>query len=543
MKILVCQINPTVGALDHNATQIVQGIANGKNKGADLVLFPELCLTGYPPEDFLLLPHFLQMVEEKTHFIATKTEGIAAIVGLPRKNPQARGKPLFNSAAIFSDGKLIGYQDKTLLPTYDVFDERRYFEPALERNIFSIQGFQIAVTICEDIWQPAGLLGPIYIENPLVDYRKKKIDLSVNLSASPYSLLKIEKRIHVAKKAATYLKTPLILCNQVGGNDSLIFDGYSLFCNEKGVLTQLAQGFKEDYLFIDTAKPAQNFSFKTNEIKDLHEALILGIYDYFHKLDFKKAIIGLSGGIDSAVVACLAVEALGKENVLGVAMPSRYSSKGSVLDAKILANNLKIDLKEISIEGPFQSFLELMHPHFNEKKTDVTEENLQARIRAIILMALSNKHGYIVLSCGNKSELAMGYSTLYGDLSGGLAVLSDLTKYNVYRLAHYINQEKELIPKNILIKPPSAELRPNQKDSDSLPDYKIVDQVLEDYVIKHRSPKEIAMDHKYPLELVLDLVRRIHQNEYKRRQAPPSLRVSEKAFSVGRRFPIVQRWI
>lgn len=542
MRISLCQINPTVGDLNDNKNRILAGIKKARDAKADIVVFPEMALTGYPPADFLSLSHFIKKVKEELQSIVPHTKGIAAIVGVVRESPYTTGKPLMNSACICVDGEILGFQDKTLLPTYDVFDELRYFEPARERSVWLIRGKKIAVTICEDIWQNAGCMDFTYPVDPIKDYKKEKIDCHLNLSASPFSLMKFKKRLDVLQKSALALKAPSYLCNQVGGNDSLIFEGRSLAVNVKGGLIGMAKGFQEDLATFDSQENQIIEVKETSKLEDLYQALILGLRDYFVKSGFKKAILGLSGGIDSALVACIAKEALGEENVLGVFMPSRYSSKASKEDSEALAKNLNIKYEVISIEEPFQTYLKLLHPFFEGKPADVTEENLQARIRGQILMALSNKFGLIVLSTGNKSELALGYSTLYGDLCGGIAVLSDVSKREVYELSSFINKNGPVIPEGTLTRAPSAELKENQKDSDSLPDYEIIDNILEAYVEHHKSEEEIAKMYGYPLELVMDLTTRIHRNEYKRRQSPPGLRVSEKAFSVGREFPIVQKW-
>ena len=470
MKILAAQINPTIGALTSNTEKILKAIAYGKKAGADLVLFPELALTGYPPQDLLLLPHFLEETKKLLNKIVESSENIAVILGIPRQNPDKKEKPLYNSAAIIQDKKLLGFQDKSLLPTYDVFDERRYFEPAACITLWKLKGKTIGVTICEDIWQHSALLSEVsYRKNPVDELQKEKPDLMLNLSASPFSLNKLQNRLKVCSKAASDLNCPLIYCNQIGGNDSLIFDGYSLYVSASGDLLQIGKGFDEDLMLIDleAAKKPINMHHRTDE--ELYKALVLGVRDYFQKSGFHKACLGLSGGIDSAVTACIAVEALGPQNVLGICMPSRYSSPGSIEDSKQLAENLGITIQMVSIEKPFESYLEILSPAFKGFPADVTEENLQARIRGMILMAFSNKQDYIILSTGNKSELAMGYSTLYGDMCGGLAVLSDVSKMQVYALARWINRQQEIIPQSTIDKPPSAELRPNQTDQDTLP--------------------------------------------------------------------------
>lgn len=541
MKITVAQINPIIGDILGNRQKIITAIEKAKTAQSNLVLFPELTLCGYPPDDFLLYPQFIKELEISLDLLLPHTIGIAIVVGTARKS---EGK-LFNSAAVLSEGKLLGFQDKSLLPTYDVFDERRYFQPAEHYRLFDISGKKVGITVCEDIWQHSGELKEIsYICDPVKEITKLKPDIVLNLSASPYQVNKFSTRFNVASKVAKTAGVPFVLCNQVGGNDSLIFDGYSLILNEKGELLYQLKGFEEDIFTVDVSTLKPEVFHAHDPLSDLWNALTLGLKDYFYKSGFKTACLGLSGGIDSALSAALAVEALGKDHVVGVAMPSRFSSLDSLKDAEQLASNLGIRLITIPIEAPFKSYLSLLEPFFEGKEPDTTEENLQARIRGMILMALSNKHGYLVLSTGNKSEMAMGYSTLYGDLAGGLALLSDVTKERVYQLAHHVNRlySKEIIPLSTIEKPPSAELRPNQKDSDFLPSYSVVDAVLEGYIEQNLSPEKIAEQHHFDLALVKGLIKKIHASEYKRRQAPPGLRVTEKAFTVGRRFPIVQKF-
>lgn len=543
MKLYCAQINPTIGDLQGNTAKILRAIDCAKQQACHLVLTPELAITGYPPEDLLLLPNFMHAVEEQLHRIVAASQGLSVIVGLPRRR-EGMGKPLYNSAAIISDGQLLGYQDKLLLPTYDVFRERRYFEPAEGYSVWNIAGVRVVVTICEDIWRHSEFLQTSsYLYDPIKEIATLHPELLLNLSASPFNIKKLSEREAVCRKVARTLSCPVVLCNQVGGNDSLIFDGHSLFVDAQGNLLAAARGFQEDCLLLDMEEIRQPIALEYSEIHNLYRALLLGVRDYFQKSGFKNACIALSGGIDSAVVAVIAAEALGPENVLAVNMPSRYSSEGSVLDAKKLALNLAIEMWEIPIEKPFTAYLDLLQPYFSERPSDATEENLQARTRGMIMMAISNKFGGVVLSTGNKSEMAVGYATLYGDMCGGLGVISDVTKQQVYELARWINRDREIIPASTITKPPSAELRPNQKDSDSLPDYAVLDNVLTAYVEEHLSPLEIVARHGYALELVEDVVRRIHRNEYKRRQSAPGLRVSSKAFSVGRCFPIVQRWV
>jgi NAD+ synthase (glutamine-hydrolysing) len=542
MRILAAQINPTIGDIQGNCSKILHALEEAEKQKAEIVITPELALTGYPPEDFLLKKDFIAAVEKALSSLIPKTKKVGLIVGLPRKNLARHGKRLFNSAAVLWEGKLLGYQDKMLLPTYDVFDERRYFEPGEKSLIWNFGNRKIGITICEDIWpHGGGEFAEIYAKDPIETLKGTSLELLVNLSASPYHVGKSPIRQKVASIAAIDLAIPVVLCNQVGGNDSLIFDGSSFLLNLEGKLISSAPAFEEAFTLFDTESALLTLPSKS-PWEELFAALVLGIKDYFAKSGFKKACLGLSGGIDSALVACLAVTALGKENVLGIAMPSRYSSPESVQDAEELAKHLDIPLRTISIEGPFSAFLELLAPHFKGIAPDTTEENLQARIRGMLLMAFSNKFGMIVLSCGNKSELAMGYSTLYGDLCGGLAVISDLTKQQVYGLSHWINREQEIIPESTLTKEPTAELKPNQKDSDSLPPYELLDKILVDYIEEGLSKEEILQQGNYSKELVSEIVKKIHLNEYKRRQAPPGLRVSEKAFSKGRHFPIVQKW-
>lgn len=544
MHLAIAQINTVLGDLKGNTKKIIDAIERAKKAHADLIVFPELTITGYPPEDLLLLAHFIKEVEKQLEEIIPHTANLAAIVGLPRR-AEFGEKYLFNSAAILNNGELLGYQDKILLPTYDVFDERRYFEPGKEIQLWELSGKKIAVTICEDIWQHSELIAQTsYRIDPVLEYSKLKPDLLINLSSSPFSIHKAKNRLRVCEKVAHTVQAPVVLCNQVGGNDSLIFDGYSLVFGKDGLLKKYAKGFEEDLLIVEPFDNNQkSCSFPIHETEDTYKALVLGVRDYFLKSNFHRACLGLSGGIDSALVACIAKEALGCENVLGVSMPSCYSSKEGTEDAKRLSCNLDIQFSSIPIEGPFTSYLNLLNPYFQNRTQDSTEENIQARIRGMILMAISNKLEYIVLSTGNKSELALGYATLYGDMCGGLAVISDVAKKQVYDLAHWINRDKEIIPRGILSREPSAELRPNQKDSDSLPPYEMIDNVLAAYVEEHQSCEEIVKKYHYPIALVEDLIKRIHRNEYKRRQAAPGLRITEKSFSVGRHFPIVQRWV
>lgn len=544
MKILAAQLNFTIGDFSGNTQKIISALASARDKGADIVLFPELALCGYPPEDLLLHHDFVDEVEKHLAIVARQTKGLFVAVGTVRKAPGKGQKPLGNSVAIICDGKILGYQDKILLPTYDVFDELRYFEPGDKLSLWEHKGKKIGLLVCEDIWQHSGYVGHTsYLRDPVKELAALKPDIVLNLSASPYQFNKPNVRVDVCAKAAKEIGCPVVLCCQVGGNDELIFDGYSVYVDASAQLRQLGRGFEEDEMLIDLSSAHSFCPLTYDPLEDLYRALVLGVRDYFHKSGFKKGCLGLSGGIDSALVACIAADALGKDNVLGIAMPSRYSSMGSVSDAHAVARHLGIQCLDIPIEGPFSSFLSLMEPTFRGRKSDVTEENMQARIRGMILMAISNKFGHVVLSTGNKSEMAMGYCTLYGDMCGGLSVIADVTKTQVYALSRWINREKEIIPLSTIEKPPSAELRPNQKDSDSLPDYAILDKILHAYIEDCLSIEMIAKTHHLDISLVEDVVRKVHRAEYKRRQAAPGLRVSKKAFRVGRKYPIVQRWV
>ena len=544
MRIFVAQLNPIVGDLEGNTQKILEALDRARMKDADIVLFSELTLCGYPPEDLLLHPSFIDAQEKYLQEIVHASARLMVFVGVVRRNTSKGEKPIFNSVAVISDGKLLGFEDKRLLPTYDVFDERRYFEPGTRAHVWEHKGKKIGVLICEDIWQHAGYVAYTqYARDPVLDLLPLKPDLVLNLSASPYQFQKPSIRVNVCSKCAKTLQCPVVLCCQVGGNDQLVFDGYSIYVDKEGKLRQLAKGFEEDDMIVDLDAQVNPAPFVYDPIHDLYQALVIGVRDYFHKSGFKKGCLGLSGGIDSALVACIAADALGKENVLAVAMPSRYSSSSSITDSQVLTRNVGIELQEIPIEKPFQSFLDVLDPIFQGKSPDITEENLQARIRGVILMAISNKLGHIVLSTGNKSELGMGFCTLYGDMCGGLSVISDVTKQQVYALARWINRDKEIIPQAIIDKVPSAELRPDQKDTDTLPPYEIVDKVLQGYVEEYLSPEEISRKYDVPLPVAIDLVRRIHRAEYKRRQGAPGIRVSKKAFRVGRRYPIVQGWV
>lgn len=543
MKVLVAQLNMTIGDFKGNCDKMAQAFDEARRLQCAVVLTPELAVCGYPPEDLLLHHAFIEETEEALQELITHTQGIVAIIGTARKNPHDGIKHLLNSAVVVENGKVVGIYDKWLLPTYDVFSESRYFDAGETVGIFTLKGKRVGVTICEDVWQHGGFVTETrYQRDPVEAMSKLGVDVMLNLSASPYHSAKPETRIEVCAAAAKSLQCPVILCSQVGANDQLVFDGYSVCVDADGQLRGLAKGFQEDHMVIDLERLPPVRTLEYEPMENLYSALVLGVRDYFHKHGFTKGCLGLSGGIDSALTAVIATEALGKENVLGVTMPSQYSSKGSVSDSKALAKHLGIECLEIPIKQPFTAMLDLLGPYFKGMPEDVTEENLQARLRGIVLMALSNKLGYVVLSTGNKSEMALGYATLYGDMCGGLGVISDVSKTKVYSLARWINHEREIIPRATIDKPPSAELKPDQKDSDSLPDYGIVDAVLEGYIEGHLSITEVCEKCDLSRALVQGLVRRMYAAEYKRRQGPPGIRVTKRAFSVGRRYPIVHKW-
>jgi NAD+ synthase (glutamine-hydrolysing) len=543
MKIAAAQINPTVGDIAGNVEKILQYIGRAKELGAQLVVFPELCLTGYPPRDLLERSSFIEQNNNALNDLAPKVKGIAALVGFVEKNTTGEGKPLYNAAALLDNGDIAYISFKTLLPTYDVFDETRYFEPASGSAPIKVGGQKIALTICEDIWTDA-MCGPKkYAKDPLAEMAKKKFQLIVNMSASPWSIGKDALRNDLMKAQAKLYNVPVICVNQVGGNDELIFDGNSIAVDPAGNVLAQAKPFEEDIILIDLDYGAgDQHGVKLSDADAAYRALVLGTRDYAHKCGFKKAVVGLSGGIDSALVAAIATEALGHDNVLGVSLPSMYSTDHSKTDAEKLARNLGIEYKSIPIQPVFDKYMDEFGKLFVGLPADMTEQNIQARIRGNILMAISNKMKHLLLSTGNKSEIATGYNTLYGDMCGGLAVISDVPKTMVYALAkEAANRDRELIPANTLSKPPSAELRHNQRDTDDLPDYAALDPILKLYVEEGKSPEEIvAAGHAK--EMVDRTVRLVEKSEFKRRQAPVGLRVTTKAFGTGRRFPIARKF-
>ncbi|MGD0410548.1 MAG: NAD+ synthase [Verrucomicrobiota bacterium] len=542
MKIALAQINPTIGDFAGNEAKILQAARRAEAEQLDLVLFPELTIPGYPPRDLLLKKDFIAQNLAALQRLAAASAKTAIIVGYAGENKSSPGRPATNEAALLQGGKIVAARLKTLLPTYDVFDEDRYFEPGKDNLPVAVNGHSCGLSICEDIWNDEDFWPHrLYRSNPIARLVSAGAEIILNISASPWHVGKEKLRQDMLASVARKSRRPVLLCNMAGGNDELIFDGGSMAFNAAGELIARAKSFEEDFVVVDTANSPVITPPAAADEENIYKALALGLRDYMRKCGFKSAVLGLSGGIDSALVACLAVEALGAKNVRVVSMPSQYSSQGSLEDARLLAGRLGIACDVIRIEPPFASVRRQLQPLFRGLPEDTTEENIQARLRGVILMALSNKFGSLVLTTGNKSELAAGYCTLYGDMCGGLAVISDVPKTMVYRLARWINRERELIPAACLTKPPSAELRPNQTDQDSLPPYEILDAILEQSVVETKSLAEIvAMG--YSEADARRVVHLIELNEYKRRQAAPGLKVTTKAFGVGRRIPIAQRY-
>jgi NAD+ synthase (glutamine-hydrolysing) len=559
MKIFLAQQNYHIGNFEYNTLKIIEAIRAAKKEDGDLIVFSELSVCGYPPRDFLYFNDFINKCDTAINEIKAEANGIAVLVGAPQKNPSKEGKDLFNAVYFLKDGKIEQVIHKTCLPTYDVFDENRYFESAKEWNNIQYKGKKIAVTICEDIWNLGD--NPLYTNCPMDVLVKDNPDLMINLSASPFDYTHDLDRKEIIKANVLKYRLPLLYCNAVGSQTEIVFDGSSLVYDKEANLQCQLKSFEEDiqcFTFLDNGKI--DFSYKSTEIQtedivpqlsnlqasykieSIYNALVMGIKDYFFKMGFKKAIIGSSGGIDSAVTLALAVSALGKENVTAVLMPSKYSTEHSVADAVELSKRLKNPFHIISIESINDSFLKTLEPLFSGTSFGLAEENIQSRSRGNLLMAIANKFGYILLNTSNKSELATGYGTLYGDMAGGIGVLGDCYKLQVYELAKYINRNEELIPSNILIKEPSAELRPDQKDSDSLPEYKILDQILYQYIENEMGPKEIK-NLGYDGTLVDRILKMVNMNEYKRNQFCPIIRISPKAFGVGRRMPIVGKYL
>ncbi|HZW94847.1 MAG TPA: NAD+ synthase [Candidatus Eremiobacteraceae bacterium] len=543
MKIALGQINPTVGDFSGNAALHVEFARRAQASGAGLILFPELSVCGYPPRDLVERPSFVARNRETAEQIAAATSGISVICGLVTPVESETGKSVMNSAALLQDGKIAFLQSKMLLPTYDVFDEMRNFAPAKSQTLFSFCGNRMALTICEDAWNDK-LFWPkrLYTVDPIEALIRAGGNFVLNISSSPFWIGKRELRRDMLAAIARHHKVPVALVNQVGGNDSLIFDGSSIVLNAEGKIVAQGSSFEQDLIYFDSITLTGDLHLQIDgEEASVYAGLVLGTRDYMRKCGFQKAIIGLSGGIDSALTAVIASDAVGPENVIGVGMPGPYSSPGSIDDARTLAGNLGIRFELLSINCAFEAYRKTLQNVFAGQKEDVTEENIQSRARGTMLMALSNKFGAIVLSTGNKSELGVGYCTLYGDMVGGLAVISDVPKTLVYRLSHYVNSRHPVIPQATLEKPPSAELRPGQKDSDSLPPYEILDAVLDDYVEDAHSAEQIAADRGFDIEVVRRVVRMVDRAEYKRQQAAPGIKISPKAFGYGRRFPIAAK--
>lgn len=550
MKIAIAQLNYTIGAFEENVEKIIRAIRKARQEKAALVVFSELAVCGYPPHDLLEYKHFVESCENHIRQIAAECHGIAAIVGGPSVNPYPKGKNLFNSAYFMANGAVQHIVNKTLLPTYDIFDEYRYFEQNTEFGLVTYKGHNIAIAICEDLWYRQPILtgygkDRLYSVCPMDKLAELCPDFVVNIAASPFSHMQGEIKTEILTDNAARYKLPIYYVNQVGAHTDLIFDGGSMVVNPSGIIHQM-KFFCEDFCIYDSdeviAAKAGSFVIPSQtDISLIHDALILGIQDYFGKSNLKSAIVGLSGGIDSAVTLVLAARALGTTNVRALLMPSQYSSDHSVTDAIALANNLSIRYDIIDIRDIFGQFVDSLGTVFKGLPADLTEENIQARIRGNLLMAVSNKFGNILLNTSNKSEAAVGYGTLYGDMSGGLSVLGDIYKSDVYRLAAHINSAQEIIPNNSITKPPSAELRPDQKDSDSLPEYNILDKVLFSYIEMRKSEEEIIAMGIDP-RIVNKTIRLVNQNEYKRYQTPPVLRISIKAFGPGRKMPLVAKY-
>lgn len=567
MKIALAQQNYHIGNFESNSGKIIDTIRKAKNDGVDLVVFSELCICGYPPRDFLDFNDFIEECYAAVNRVAEEADGIAVLIGSPARNPVVEGKDLFNAAFLLYDKKVQAEVHKTLLPNYDIFDEYRYFEPADKWQVIPFKGYRLAITICEDIWNMGD--NPLYRITPMEELIKQDPDIMINLSASPYNYAQDLVRNSLVRAHTIKYKMPMFYCNTVGSQTEVVFDGGSLVYDANGERVAEMKYFEEDYQVFDldqvVCKPEDGFIpeekpvyFSAREvgagddtiaymtglknIEEIHQALILGIRDYFGKMGFDKAILGASGGIDSAVTQALAVEALGLDKVRAILMPSHFSTSHSVSDAELLSKNLGNPYDILPIKNIYDTFLRELEPIFAGTPFGIAEENIQSRTRGNLLMAIANKFGYILLNTSNKSELATGYGTLYGDMAGGLGVLGDLYKMQVYALARYINREREIIPNNIIDKAPSAELRPEQKDSDSLPDYNLLDRVLFEYIEMQQGPREI-INKGYDPALVKRILKMVNNNEYKRNQFCPIIRVSFKAFGVGRRVPIVGKYL
>jgi len=541
VKIALAQINPTVGDFTGNLDKIVSAARRSVDHGARLTVFSELAVCGYPPADFLEKPSFLlrcrQAVEELA--LATRDLSTAVLAGVALPASPNAGKPAVNAAVLFDRGRVLLEQHKRLLPFYDVFDEQRYFSPAASQQVVELDGLRLAITICEDAWNDKNFWPRrLYSLDPMEELMRQNPSLHVNLSSSPFWHSKRKLRRQMLAAIARRDGVPVMICNQVGGNDSLIFDGSSFAMNGRGEIVAQAASFEEDLVIADPFVAPPIADPHDDDTEAAYRALVIGTRDYVRKCGFRKAIVGLSGGIDSALVAAIAAEALGKENVLGIGMPSPYSSVGSIQDSRRLASNLGICFEVIGISDLFKGYTSALQPLFEGRPPDITEENIQSRIRGNLLMALSNKLGALVLTTGNKSEMAVGYCTLYGDMVGALAVIGDLVKTRVFAICRWLNRDREVIPPAIIEKAPSAELRPDQKDTDSLPPYETLDPIIEAYVERYETPEHISEQYGFSLDLVKQVVRLVERSEYKRQQAAPVLKVTSKSFGMGRRFPI-----
>lgn len=544
MKISIAQLNYHIGNFDGNIRQMVEAIEQARQDGADLICFSELATTGYPPRDFLDFEDFIELSYEAVDQLKPHSDDLAIVVGSPRFNPVAEGKDLYNSALVIHQGEIVFTQHKTLLPTYDIFDEYRYFEPANRWSVFEYKGKKIAITICEDIWN-VGNANPMYTICPLDEMMADEPDFIINISASPFDYTSARRRIEVVRANVSRYKIPLFYVNHCGAQTEILFDGGSLVMNQDGVMVDEFSYFTpalRTYDLDEVRKNAENREQSKEKMELIRRGLVMGIRDYFRKLGFTRAILGLSGGLDSALTCVLAVEALGAENVRVLLMPGPYSTDHSISDARELAENLSIQYDVVPITKAYEAVVENLIPVFANQQFGLTEENIQARLRGLFLMAVSNKSGEILLNTSNKSEAAVGYGTLYGDMAGGISVIGDLYKTEVFELARHLNRHEVIIPLNTIIKPPSAELRPDQKDSDSLPEYAILDVILYQYIERSQSPEDIIALGYDPV-LVRRICRLVNINEFKRYQAAPVLRVSRKAFGMGRRMPIVGKYL
>jgi NAD+ synthase (glutamine-hydrolysing) len=540
MKILIAQLNPTIGDLVGNTENILKTIELGKKKGVDCILFPEMTICGYAPDDLLLHESFITEMEDQLDKIVRASKDIAVVVGLVRRNPSYEEKNLLNSAAVIDNGVLVGFYDKWLLPTYDVFNERRYFSRGKNIHVWNIAGKRVGIVICEDMWQNAGqqISGTSYTIDPVKELIPYKPDILFNLTASPFQSAKADVRVQVCRAAVKTLSCPVVYACQVGANGTVICDGYSLYIDKGGNICKIGKGFVEDFIEVDTEAHYSAVLFEHGIMADMQEALVLGIKDYFKKSKNRQAVVGITGRVDSAIVSTLAVQALGKENVLGIHLPCKKTPKEQSAAAKKLAKNLGIEMKEIPIDEIEDHYATVLSPYFKVSEDCPTEENLTSRIRATLTMAFSNQKRALLLSSANKTELGLGYGSLYGSMAGALCVIGDVLKSNCYDLAHYINRKEEIIPQEIINLPTSQELRHHANDKEFFPSFKVVDSIIKGYVEEYHSPEKIAADNHLDLHLVMAVIRRIYKGEHKRRQAAPSLRVSKKSFAVGRKKPL-----